>query len=336
MNSPTPSPSDCLDLEDLAAFVDGALSGTARDAVVAHLADCEDCYEVYTETLHVQEDLHAQEDLEPRIEPVAVIDEDEEELAPVLVHPRSRAWMWKAGAAGAVLAAAAMLAFVVRVGLLSLATEEFLVPVGNIATMAQRLTTTPALAEGWSQHGWPTKRGLAPEISATERDNHRRSFRLGVHSIDLETALRMDDEAIATRQTHQIENLIEGIDFSQHWVTQIQDLRTRILAKAPQEELLQSSSELMEEWTHREYLLVDPFYFSFGQWAEGSRLAVLTENLETFSRPDFRKSLRILQKHELATKVSAEVEKIESLIEVGSSEELQELFEEIIRYEGIR
>lgn len=44
------------DLETLAAFVEGRLEGAERDAVVARLAEDEDYYEVYTETLHFLEE----------------------------------------------------------------------------------------------------------------------------------------------------------------------------------------------------------------------------------------------------------------------------------------
>lgn len=39
----------CLDAETLAAFIDGRLEPREREAVEAHLAECEDCYEVWME-----------------------------------------------------------------------------------------------------------------------------------------------------------------------------------------------------------------------------------------------------------------------------------------------
>ena len=41
--------SDCPDLETLAAYLDGRLSARERADVTAHLADCADCYFVFTE-----------------------------------------------------------------------------------------------------------------------------------------------------------------------------------------------------------------------------------------------------------------------------------------------
>jgi len=45
-----PQTPDCLDAETLAAFMDGRLEPREREAVEAHLAECEDCYEVWMES----------------------------------------------------------------------------------------------------------------------------------------------------------------------------------------------------------------------------------------------------------------------------------------------
>jgi tetratricopeptide (TPR) repeat protein len=40
----------CLDPETIAAFIDGKLTGPARERVVEHLADCADCYFIFSES----------------------------------------------------------------------------------------------------------------------------------------------------------------------------------------------------------------------------------------------------------------------------------------------
>lgn len=55
MSEPRASAFDPGDLETLAAFIDGRLEGAERDAVVERLANDEDYYEVYAETLHFLE-----------------------------------------------------------------------------------------------------------------------------------------------------------------------------------------------------------------------------------------------------------------------------------------
>jgi len=48
--------SGCVDAETLAAFMDGRLSADERAAVERHLAECEDCYEVWMEARAAQQD----------------------------------------------------------------------------------------------------------------------------------------------------------------------------------------------------------------------------------------------------------------------------------------
>src|SRR5919106_3086411 len=47
-----PCPTD----EDLAAFLDGTLSKADRERVIAHLANCETCYEIFVGSVHFLQD----------------------------------------------------------------------------------------------------------------------------------------------------------------------------------------------------------------------------------------------------------------------------------------
>jgi putative zinc finger protein len=47
----SPQAGTCPSAEDLAAYIDGALDKAEAGRITAHLADCEDCYAVYSETL---------------------------------------------------------------------------------------------------------------------------------------------------------------------------------------------------------------------------------------------------------------------------------------------
>jgi len=46
----------CLDAETIAAFIDGRLTGGARERVVEHLADCADCYSIFSESVRATAD----------------------------------------------------------------------------------------------------------------------------------------------------------------------------------------------------------------------------------------------------------------------------------------
>jgi len=46
-----------LEDEEIAAFIDGKLDAEERKVVMDHLSACSECYEVFSETINVQEDL---------------------------------------------------------------------------------------------------------------------------------------------------------------------------------------------------------------------------------------------------------------------------------------
>ncbi len=47
----------CPSEEHFAAFIDGNLNGEDRDALMGHLSSCDDCYELYTEVISMQEEM---------------------------------------------------------------------------------------------------------------------------------------------------------------------------------------------------------------------------------------------------------------------------------------
>lgn len=51
---------ECPALEDIAAFIDGKLVGIEREKIMDHLSSCNECYEVFSETLKTQEQLSRQ------------------------------------------------------------------------------------------------------------------------------------------------------------------------------------------------------------------------------------------------------------------------------------
>lgn len=94
-NGPGPESSDCLDLELLASYVEGRVTPEERTRIEAHLARCEDCYFIFSETFHEQS---------AQAGPAA---EDDVTAAP---KPWLRGWQMAAG-----LAAAAAIVLAVQV-----------------------------------------------------------------------------------------------------------------------------------------------------------------------------------------------------------------------------
>ncbi len=146
------------DLEDLAAYVDGRLSGASKARVEAHLLHDEDYYDVFMETVKFKE--------EQTLE--AAPDEDK-----VVRWPGLRVIV--------PLVAAAMLVMALRHSMLSVTQRP-----GEL--VASLDPTAIVAVQGWEDAGWSNLRGGDP-ITADQA----LAYRLGVRSIDLRVALAAKD-----------------------------------------------------------------------------------------------------------------------------------------------
>jgi Flp pilus assembly protein TadD len=132
----------CPDPETLAAFIDGKLTGREREEVVAHLADCADCYFVFSELARVP-------------------------VARDLTGARgfSRAWftqprvLWPSVAA---LATAAALAIAVGTGIVPLRSSQAELQ-ALVAAVGTERTFEPRLTGGFAYGPVKATRGTATE-----------------------------------------------------------------------------------------------------------------------------------------------------------------------------
>lgn len=51
--------SPCPDETELAAYIDGQLVARPRERIEAHLVECDECYEISTETTRMERDVRA-------------------------------------------------------------------------------------------------------------------------------------------------------------------------------------------------------------------------------------------------------------------------------------
>ncbi len=247
------SEADCLDLEDLAAFADGRLTGFERERAVKHLADCERCYEVFAEVVQFQEDEDGQDEEDEENRPGAGAERDQR-LAEVVVHPRSRSWLWPS--AGAAVAAAALVVLV--------------------AAPLLRDGRRPPPAAGWDEHGWLTLRGgpilpLSPEA---------RAFRLGVRSIDLMVALEAGRADPAKAHSAWLVGVAGDLEHSNDARVLLQDLRARLrVGEAPASLVRQAEKAvgLLED------VASPPQYYELGKWVEEGRAAALVGDHRFFT-----------------------------------------------------
>ncbi|HEX9734844.1 MAG TPA: zf-HC2 domain-containing protein [Thermoanaerobaculia bacterium] len=292
MTPTMPSTHPCPDLAELAAFVDGRLAGEARAAVIEHLASCEDCYEVYAETLRVGEDLAAED---------AAANDD---LAPVVRHPRSFRWVWPAAAA----------ALAATVGFLVLRLPVFLAAPRSSGELvaATGITEQTELKEDWDAHRWSTTRGQNPyELLSPEE----RSFRVGVRVVDLRSALELSDRDVVRAVTGEIVTLLEADEFGFGEIL-YESLEREFGPDAPSAKLIQLS-----EQAEKDMLPEDETYFELGKQIEAARLAALAGNVDYFKSGRIRRFLRGIPKMEIAEADLRPLTELKALVEAGTDAE---------------
>ncbi|MEM7584120.1 MAG: hypothetical protein AAF560_12105 [Acidobacteriota bacterium] len=242
---------DTPDLEELAAYVDGRLTGDRKARVEEQLLRDEDYYEVFMETVRFrEEEIASEQSGSPKVVP----------------------WRRK-GAVTSLLSAAAVL-------LTAIMTYQFwVVPLRPPPDdwLAEVDAESIAEHESFLQQGWQTFRGSEEAPSSAEA----LAYRVGVLSIDLQLAIMARDGTSANGLASHIAAHIENSDFA--FVTgfetlsesfeELEEIRTEdivpLLGKAQQTEDDFRASTL--ESSEKRFL-------DFGQWIEIGRLAALDQD----------------------------------------------------------
>jgi hypothetical protein len=173
------------DLEELAALVDGRLPALLAGRVRTHLADCEECYEVFAETLHLQEELR-----------------EDDASGEVFTFPREvPRQVWPQWAA-----AAAILVVVFGAGLwrgFAPHRPEGSLRVADLARAAGRQDNLDAAT-------WGEK-----TLGGGDSENSTAAFRAGVESLNLQIALLQQDQQSADRAAATLYGLLHPLPRAQ-------------------------------------------------------------------------------------------------------------------------
>lgn len=258
--------------EMLAAYIDRALDPVEGYRVAAHLADCQDCYAVYAESLHFL--------LEAGLE----VGGENAEAAAVLAFPQRppktdrRPWLQ----IGYPIAA--------------------LLLVGMGTGYLYFLRTPPALKTEFVAKPIPSDR---PEIfnenvglwtgpryrgeGEVEANLDEAAFRTGVQLVNLQVSLRAGNTEEAQNAIATILGLLDAGILTQDLEKKYEDL-TASLENRPPSSSLPKASQLAQETRD----IFDPGSLDFGQWVEAGRLAAATGNPGFFLQGETRSFLRRL------------------------------------------
>lgn len=321
-------------LEELAAYIDGLLEEKEAARVAEHIAECEDCFFVYSETVRFQ--LEHPDEAEvpgPEVLPFPARKKDvppqrdpKHSPAPALTKRRKTSPWWLGAAAAALLAIAIGIPLYRNFGPLSLpqvTTAELIEPVQGIPGIQDQL------------YKYKVPRGGPKEESEIDQ----KSFIIGSAFVDLRLSLQEGDVETSSALLHKIGASVKEIDISPDLglslIEKSQDLKSsadlqRLLLETEQWEAEISADD--GKW------YVNPDYIIFGKWAEAGRLAALLQKEEFFDSRENRRVLSyVLQSKEMAPDedVVAQLQEIEGLWDKGNLQSrdfvmLAEKFEAIL------
>jgi hypothetical protein len=285
------------ELEELAALIDGQCANADAVRIRAHLASCEECYEVFSETLHLQEDLR-----------------EEEGGVVVALESRRKTWpLWAAGSLAAVVVLGVGIGpWMQRAGS----------PVSDVADVAQLTAQlTPTLAgqaagldlekSSWNEvkRGGGDGKTTPPEELAVQA---------GVAALNLQLALASNDSAAADNAAAQMcsvlgisreDNQPKGklvssqLNFADPAVVDFYaNLRGKLQNGVPKSLAGEAAKQAKALGT-----VLEENYFDLGKWAETGRFAAIARKPAFFARKTAGYLLGKLEKEAEKDKDAAEI-----------------------------
>ncbi len=288
------------ELEVLAAFAEGSLSNKEQLEVMAHIASCEHCMELYAETSRFLAETETAQTKASRLAQSA----EAPPSAPQVVRPWTHRVSWRA----ATLIAAGLL--------VGIGTALFLPrtsPVGTealVASLASGRDLSKELPRGWEQQSWTATRGEAAPLAAEPAA----AFKLGVHNVGLAAAIRSEDLRAAEAIAQSVDTILLGIEAGEAptailWVHQVrQALNSGDLA---------SARVAAREVDHQFRQHLESRYFALGLWAGASRLAALLDDHAYFHSSRWHNGIVLLKDN--STQSLSSVER--GLTEASTSKE---------------
>lgn len=311
--------------ERLAAFVDGRLPSRERERIVAHLASCEECFEVFSGTVGVQTE---------------EAEESESVVSPPYWPAKRALWrrpvVWRRWMPAAALAAAAAVTVVIMAPWERSSPASEL-PVKVLASTVTGADTAATVKQGIDAHGW--RQTLGPESLGTAEAT---AFSLGVRVVELEVALTAGDRASSEILTYRVDSLLRNVELGEvvghTYFSGPGGLRDLLGEQVPTTALLDLHREadmILSSRSDEGQSFVDPFWYAFGKWAEAGYLAAVTGREGHFRSPEHQRFRRELERANLPDSIEQALDQLDELLQAGESgTRLAEGFAVLIRRSG--
>ena len=256
--------SEDIDLELIAAFMDGRLKGAERERAIKLLRDSEAAFEVYADALRARADLG-------------------EAVVIPITTPRQA---WRGGWRVAVpFAAAAMLMIAILPTIQARrgrATTD-----GSVTSITRPLFTvganvSTALGPRWDERDWTVYRG-----GGSTAVDSTTTFRLGVRATDLHIALAASDGERAARLTGEVLDLLQGVNLADAVRANYADLRDQLSRGEVTADVVSRASRAEND--------LDEFlgsrWFGFGKWFAAGEIASRARSTSFFAAPNTQRFL---------------------------------------------
>lgn len=280
---PKRAPAPCLTDEALAAYIDGGLGPGESRQVAEHLADCEDCFELYSETARFLVD-SSPASPEDAAREAALAGEGVVRF-PTLAERRRQVAQWVSIAALLLLGAGSGGYF------------QFLAAPSPLTTIADKVPNRAALIPSlWKG---PTYRGTGDREAGQLNEE---SFRMGVHLVNLPVTLRASDAKQAEDEVARILQLLQKQSFTQELDKGYRGITAALASGKPPQSLLPEVDRLAGRTGKAESVrdVFDPLYLDLGQWVEAGRLSALAKDPYFFQDGDNRQFLgKLLRRDKL-------------------------------------
>lgn len=276
MSSSNTTTAHCLSDLEIANLIAGQLQGEARERALRHLAECEDCYEVFAEAQAFLAEEEVDDPPEDSLEPTPGEAPDSPTRRLLFFPSRGAvpAWVLRTVAAGVLVGVglAWLLPALLRPPTLDVASWSRLGDLPPLASKVQSLTPLPTR---------DVTRGIGEAASQTAAD-----FRFGAEWAHLEAALHAsandDARATASRLQERVHRRIEREELTANLGRDLELLLQEVAS--PSSSLVSPSLRPLTRRLSDEMAVLG-YEFDLGRFAEAGRLAAEAGDAEWF-RPD--------------------------------------------------
>lgn len=275
----TKCPSD----EEIAVFLDGKLNDTDRDAIMGHISSCDDCYELFTEVINIQEEPSKVSWLNPKF----------------LI---SKVVPYSLAAAAAILAMSYLL-------------RDY--SIGNLSFVNDRVAI---LTEDTGRASLPemNREGAVYRYGFADVTNPKKaSFRIGICLADIKIAATTENKESISGLLSNMVVLLKNTKVSGKTILFYEGMTKEIEESGTSRQLMGGIEVMMLKEVE------EPLFVWFGQWCAGGRIAAVKRTERFYDIDDVRIFIRMLKKENLPEGVLRSLNEIEGVVKAGVYTEVQ-------------